>query len=227
MTAILFDLDDTLYPEDTYVRGGFDAVATHAARQGWARSAPEARQHLVRLLARDGRGRVFDAFLEEAGVHSEARAQEMLHVYRTHTPSIRTYADVVPVLRELREHGVPTGLVTDGLASVQERKVSALGIQALVDVVVCTGDLGDGLAKPSEVPFLVALSRLAAPVVGSVYVGNDPRKDFVAPRRLGMSAIHVRRDGAPQAEPPTPAHEAHFTIAGLGELLEVCRRKAS
>ena len=53
------------------------------------------------------------------------------------------------------------GLVTDGPAFAQRRKIASLDLDRHMDVIVCTGELGEGCAKPSTVPFEVALTLLS------------------------------------------------------------------
>ena len=86
------------------------------------------------------------------------------------------------------------GLVSDGLASVQHRKLKALrGVARQLDLVVMTGELGPGMAKPSPVPFRVACQLLKVTPGDAVYVGNDPRKDFAGARAAGLRTIRTGR----------------------------------
>jgi putative hydrolase of the HAD superfamily len=226
MKAVLFDLDDTLYAEMDFVRSAFGAVA-HDLTTEVGIDPGFTRMRLLQILRRDGRGRVFDEFLHEQRLYSPERVARMLTIYRTHCPSLRLYADVLPTLEWLRNTGVALGIVTDGLAQVQHAKIEALALESKVDVIVCTDELGPRCAKPSRVGFEYALDALGISPNRSVYIGNDARKDFLGPRALGMTAIHIMRAGVTQTEPPSPDHAPHVVVTRLGDALVAKPRKVS
>jgi putative hydrolase of the HAD superfamily len=226
MKAVLLDLDDTLYPEMDFVRSAFGAVAADLSADVGI-DAGFTRMRMLQILRRDGRGRVFDEFLHEQRIYSPERVARMLVVYRTHFPSLRLHSDVLPTLEWLRSTGVALGIVTDGLAYVQRGKIEALGLDARVDVVVCTDELGPKCAKPSRAGFVHALETLGVPANRAVYIGNDASKDFFAPRLLGMTAIHILRPGVVQVEPPSPDYAPHIIVTRLGDALVAKPRKVS
>jgi putative hydrolase of the HAD superfamily len=105
---------------------------------------------------------------------------------------LQPFPGVIEALDALRAAGVGIGVLSDGQSSVQRRKLAALpAIEDRLDVVVMTDELGPGLAKPSPVPFRVACRLLGVSTRDSVYVGNDPRKDFRGARAAGMSTIRT------------------------------------
>jgi len=61
---LVFDLDDTLYDEMTYVKSGFRSVA-HFLDASF--NIPEAKAYKIMMkeLAQNGRGRVFNAVLDK------------------------------------------------------------------------------------------------------------------------------------------------------------------
>ena len=194
MKAVLFDLDDTLYPERSFVQSGFRAVARHLARTASLRE-DDLFQRMMAVLDREGRGKVFDIVLQDLGHDRPDLVPTLVHLYRTHRPAIRLFDDVEPGLRRLRQEGVLLGVVTDGLASVQRNKIGALDLEALVDTIVCTDEVGRGEGKPSVAPFRTALELLRVEPPEAAYVGDDPAKDFQGPRELGMRTVHMYRKG--------------------------------
>jgi putative hydrolase of the HAD superfamily len=195
MRAVLFDLDNTLYPEVEFVKSGFKAVAAYLGRRNEL-DETAVFEEMFDILGREGRGEVFDRFLTHHGLFSEERVKLLVYLYRSHRPSIRLDGDVLPVLRKIRSKGVQTGVVTDGMASVQRQKLEVLGIKDLMDVIVCTDELGGDCWKPSVVPFKVALELLGVSSTEAAYVGDDITKDFVGPNGIGMCTIQITRHRA-------------------------------
>ncbi len=218
MRAVLFDLDDTLYPERTFVASGFAAVARHLASRH-ALDAATLAARLVALERAQGRGAVFDAALAELGLAPTTEVATLLHVYRTHLPRLALFADAAATLETLRAAGVRLGLVTDGMGAVQRRKIAALGLEARVDVVVCTDELGSDAGKPSTLPFRVALDLLGVEPDRAAYVGNDLRKDFLGPRALGMASVEVRRPEAGPLPDVPATHHADRVVTRLGDVV--------
>ncbi len=189
MKAVLFDLDQTLYPEAEFVRSGFRAVAAHLAlRCGGSASALA--EEMESLLWSEGRGRVFDRLHARHNWGARVVPEALLHLYRTHPPELRLHADAVALLAELP---LPLGLVTDGHPTAQHNKIAALGLDLRFGAIVCTADIGPHAAKPAPTGFRVCLEMLGVRPEEAVYVGDDAAKDFAGPRALGMRTVRVNR----------------------------------
>jgi len=188
--AVIFDLDDTLYPERRYVQSGFRAVADWA-RQQFGFPTHRTCEELTRLFEQGVRGKLFDRWLEPRGLETKDRIAAMVRVYRRHEPQISLYAGVRGLLRRLGRH-YRLGLLTDGLLGVQQRKVRALGLQELFDAIVYSDQWGRGAWKPSPRPFQAILRQLDVTAERSVYVADNPAKDFRGARGIGMGTIRVR-----------------------------------
>jgi len=208
LEAVLFDLDDTLYPERQYVDGGFRAVAEFLGPR-FGRAEPELVARLWELHRRDGRGRLFDSLVGELGAGDDADlVLACLLVYRTWPARLEPFPGAVTVIRGLRASEIRTGLVSDGHAAVQRRKLAGLaGLADLFDVVVMTDELGREHAKPSPVPFRVACRILDVQPGRTAYVANDPRKDFQGAREAGLATIRMG---------PLPDEGGAVDIAALG-----------
>lgn len=190
--AALFDLDDTLYPERAFVDGGFRAVGRLLGPQLGMAPVTVVRR-LRALHDRDGRGRLFDTLLAESGRPADPDlVLAALLVYRAHRPRIRPFTGVIESLDAIRNAGLRTALVSDGLSAVQRRKLAALpDVARRLDAVVMTDELGHEYAKPSPVPFRVACRLLGVDPGDAVYVGNDPRKDFAGAKQAGLWTIRT------------------------------------
>lgn len=220
MKAVLFDLDDTLYSEMAFVEGGFRNVARFLElKYGFGEEELLGRQ--LDILRRSGRGKIFDVLLQDLDLYADHRISLLLHLYRCHTPTLCLFDDVVPTIQDLRELGCRLGIITDGMSSVQRRKIEALRLDWLVDLIICTDELGKECQKPSPIPYRVALDILGIEAINAVYVGNDVSKDFAGPNELGMLTIQIARPAAPfseQADVPA-AFQARHTVNSLRDII--------
>jgi len=220
--AVLFDLDDTLYPESSYVRSGFRAVAEWA-ECNVGKPAQSVFEDLCQIFAQGERRHTFDVWAQAHGFDDSDLVLHMVRVYRTHAPTISLYRDAQSVLASLRQDAL-IGLVTDGTGSVQRRKVESLRLTTYLDAIVYSDDLGRVNWKPSTAPFELILSRLGdVAATDAIYVGDNPAKDFSGCRDMGMFTVRVRRpDGLQLAvEAERVGDSSHVTIDCLSRLRHV------
>lgn len=210
--GVVFDLDDTLYSEKTYVKSGFHAVANLLPEAAHAEEA-------LWELFQAGQPAI-DALLRQLGIQDERRRQACLEAYRTHLPSISLYPDAEELLVRLREKGIRTGIITDGRPCGQRAKISSLHLSSLVDEILITDELGGPqFRKPNDLSFRVMQRRLQIPFQQMVYIGDNIQKDFAAPVSLGMSVIYFRNpEGLYYVEKETRYPEA-VDYNGLQKLL--------
>ena len=217
--AIVFDLDDTLYPERDYVLSGFRAVAAWSdpnlgipAEQGFA--------ELQALLDQGVRGEIFNRWLERHGLVDDGRVARLVALYRQHEPKISLFPEVTSLLSSLRTRYY-LGLLTDGYREVQQRKLAALNLAGYFDAVVFADEWGREAWKPSPVPFYAVLERLGhLSPAEAVYVADNPTKDFLGARRVGMATVWVRRPTGFYAneEPADLEHHPDICVRRLDEL---------
>jgi putative hydrolase of the HAD superfamily len=221
--AVVFDLDDTLYPERDYVLSGFRAVAG-LAEQRFGLQAEAAYAELSKLFEQGVRGDTFNRWLEARGLDQELVA-EMLRCYREHLPQLRPFAEMPELLRSLgRRHRL--GLISDGPLEVQRRKLTALRLGEVFQSIIFTDELGREHWKPSTLPFELALQQLGAAPGEAVYVADNPAKDFLGARRAGLVGIRIRRPSGiyAQLEPPSDEHAPEVELSSARALPEMLER---
>jgi len=226
--AIVFDLDDTLYPESEFVLSGFRAVAAWGYRK-LGIDAEKGFSQLRVLFDQGVRGNTFDLWLEQNGFGARAKdiVPQLVEVYRQHWPQIQPFPEVHQVLAHLRET-CSLGLVSDGYLVVQERKLQVLGLAHFFDAVVFSDRLGPEAWKPSARPFEEVLSLLGVGPQEAAYVGDNPSKDFLGPWRIGMDTVWVHRPGSEYAalRPPSDVHRPDHVIGSLQDLIKLARQGA-
>jgi len=203
--TIAFDLDDTLYPESEFVLSGFLEVAEFLSDH----SEMDHERIFNRLrndFERGIRGDNFDRILED--IEADVKVEELVELYRSHKPDIELTTDTKYCLKKLNNRSI--SIITDGKVVKQRKKIDALGIKQLVDHVFVSEEFGSDGSKPSTRMFEAFLSTTGTEPENSVYIADNPAKDFIAPNTLGMRSIWVSRswgeytDNEPTVEQETP-----------------------
>jgi len=217
--AVVFDLDDTLYPEIQYVRSGFRAAARQLARPGVGPSIEAVLDELLYAFRTGPRDRVFNTVLAQLGRPSDPETiNELVQVYRTHRPDLRLDPAVARTLEELRERH-KLAVLSDGYLPAQQYKLEALSLRGAFDFVLFTESLGRGFWKPHPRSFELTAEALGVPPEQCAYVADNPAKDFLAPNGLGWMTVEVNQAQRLQRkEPATPEHRAQHTISSPTEL---------
>jgi putative hydrolase of the HAD superfamily len=197
MPAVIFDLDDTLYPHVQHVHSGFAAVATHVARHS-AVTAKDAYATLRSARESDKRGNEFQ-WLCQVYRLDPALVPALVREYREHRPQLWLTHGAAEALGALRTAGWRTAILTNGDPGVQAGKVQALGLEAMVDHVVYASEHAPG-GKPAREPFLEVLRRLQSAPDDTVMVGDDPVNDVDGARAVGIRTIFLVRAGRPHHE---------------------------
>ena len=185
--AVVFDLDDTLYPYRRFVRSGFAAVAAYLQRE-YAVPAQESFRVMVQAARGPRRGRELQAAIQVFAL-PPGTFVEVIRVMQDHDPHLRLPGQSHDTLRALKRGGWQLGVLTNGVPSVQARKIAALGLCPYVDAVVYATECGTGAGKPDRQPFHDISRRLNVAPDRVVVVGNDERCDVIGAIDAGMRSI--------------------------------------
>jgi putative hydrolase of the HAD superfamily len=188
--CVVLDLDDTLILERDYAHSGFTAVGLWAQR----RFKVDDFASRARLALDSGvRGNIFDSVLREYGLIPGADdISAMVRVYRRHNPKIALLPDAAAFLATHRGV-VKLALISDGQCESQRRKVNALRLSGVMDVIVLTDVWGRQFWKPHPRAFYLVQSVVGASNMRYLYVADNPLKDFDAPAALNWHTVRVRR----------------------------------
>ena len=192
LRCVVFDLDDTLYLERDYVRSGFlhvgALVETKLGVRGFFDTA-------WGLFLEGQRRDIFDRTLKRIGLPAaDSVIQELVDAYRNHAPAISLAEDAVRCLDGLHSK-CDLALITDGPVSSQENKARALQLDRWIDLKIFTGRWGANFCKPHLRAFLMVQAHTGAGPNECMYVADNPKKDFTAPKQLGWMTVRIRRDG--------------------------------
>lgn len=182
LKAIVFDMDDTLYGEKEYVRSGYRKIAQLIPQ------VENAAEKLWKLF--EEKKPAIDELFKQEGLDSEELKKECLRAYRYQEPDIHFYSGVEQMLKDLRKEGYLLGVITDGRPEGQRAKIKALGLEKLVDHIVVTDEFGGiEYRKPNPIAFKTMKEKLDVEYSQMCYIGDNIKKDFIAPQQLGMKSI--------------------------------------
>lgn len=222
--AVVFDLDDTLYPEQEYVYSGFRAVSRQIAQLEPTLQGQRVYEMLVQTFEATPQVRVFNTVLAQLGQRSDDQiVAELVSLYRCHRPVLELKPAVREMLESLRDR-FSLGLITDGRLPAQRLKVEALGLEGLFNNIIYTEDLGREHWKPSAKSFELMAQALGVSHESCVYIGDNTSKDFVAPNQLGWQTIQVKSQGQVYAGIETAEGGAAKVV--IGDVVDVLSRLA-
>jgi putative hydrolase of the HAD superfamily len=222
LTAVLFDLDDTLVDQ---VTASGAAVVAWAAELGVTgpdvatRWAAVSERHYARYQTREitfggqRRERVRD-FLGAALTDGEA--DELFAGYlRRYEDGWTVFDDAVPALRRARAAGLTVAVLTNGDETQQRRKLDRLGLAPEIDVLIASSALPAG--KPDPRAFAAAVGLLGLPAEEALMVGDSLDKDVRGAVAAGLPAVLLDRAGVhTNAGVPVvrDLHELDFALLG-------------
>lgn len=206
MTAILFDLDDTLFDHThSAERALGDARERHAA----LRSVPFAElQRVSSHILEDLHPRVlsgelpvqqarilrFQRLFGEVGrAISQDEALVIAFDYRrVYEETWRPVDGACALIARLKPL-VSIGIVTNNLAAEQTSKLRACGLMPVIDALIVSEEAG--VTKPDPAIFELALQRLNCAAADAVMVGDSWAMDVLGARGAGLRAVWFNRTG--------------------------------
>ena len=201
---VVFDLDDTLYPERDFEKSGIEFVYRNLGIK-----------HISLETILNNRKNWIELIMN--GSNNQITLQMVLDIYRKHFPTIQLYEDAKVFLEKLHSQGTEMSLITDGRSITQRNKLSALGIESFFKNIVISEEVNS--EKPSESNFrMVMYNNLAE---NYIYIADNPKKDFITPNKLGWTSICLLDRGQnvhEQVFSNSIEYNPHFKIKSFKEI---------
>lgn len=178
----VFDLDDTLYKEADFLRSGLLSVAARINElYGKDISAD------IIEWQNKGEKDIFLKVCQTLNLSNNVKEALLWH-YRLHKPDISLSEETKEILHWLQEHSQGVAILTDGRSITQRAKLLQLGLDYIPAYI--------SEEYSSEKPELLRFEYImnAHPAKNYVYVGDNPKKDFFAPKKLGWQTVGLKGD---------------------------------
>lgn len=188
ITAILFDLDETLHDRTKSLEGFL--LAQWRARSDL--QIISCAQFIDEFMKRDDNGkvwkdRVYGEILDVFKIQN-LKADELLEEYLTDFQNhVCVFPDVLDALEKLQAQGVKIGIITNGRTDLQSAVIAACGFETLMDVILISET--EGVKKPDPVIFERALALLNVRAEDAVFIGDSPEADIRGAHDAGMKTI--------------------------------------
>lgn len=205
--AVVIDLDDTLFPQASYLYGASRAVGRAGAAVGLdpIRLARTVRRS---LLGRAHPGGTIDSALAAYGLSPDLAADlipVLAGAFTAYRPRRLPPYPGTPAALATISARFPVACLTDGNPAIQRAKLAATGLDDIFATIVITDELGGRtLRKPHPEGLRQVAETLGVPPADLVVIGDRPGKDMAVAAALGARSIRVRT-GEYAGDPDTPA----------------------
>ena len=184
--VVVFDLDDTLYNEVDFLKSAYKEIAIKIAIEINVSNEIVYDDMLAYFFNNKN---VFEDILLK--YNSCLNVSELLNLYRKHKPQINLSEDKIEVLNYFKSKNLSLGLLTDGRSVQQRNKIEALNLNQWFTEIVISEEFG------SEKPNINNFKHFED-MFGSgnyFYIGDNIKKDFVAPNNLNWTTICLKDKG--------------------------------
>jgi len=224
LEGIIFDLDDTLYNKAEWL--------------------VPALEHAARIMALDEH-RVWEAatsYVHSKGVAdvnifnhvllSCGQSDSALNIrafvaaannYRPASGSLSLWPGADAALRQLGSR-YRLAVMADGLVEAQNAKIIGLRLASFCNVFILSDEI-DGIRsrRPDPRPYREALARMGTRASRTLFVGDNPVKDFIRARQLGMVTVRVMTGEYANMDYPSREHSADYDISSVARLPDLVK----
>lgn len=218
--AVIFDLDNTLYDENNYIR---------AVCEGFCLQNGLGMQHIETITKDEFRVRskdIFGDWLQSFESYTPAYKDELFFLYENlpldsipplALESIALYDDARELLSWIQGLPFKLGILTNGSLKAQNRKVEILSLKNFGFHIEYARVRGVEYEKPHSDAFMRILSRLQVNADEAIFIGDNPKTDIAGAYNAGLQAIWLKRGyGA-----LLPCEVPHIAITHLSEIKDL------
>lgn len=230
LSAIFFDIDDTLYSTSEFARrartNSMDAMIAAGLRMDGDSLLAELDEVIAEFSSNYGNH--FDKLLSRVpadairGLNPAMLVAAAVVAYHdTKVRELAAYPDAVELLKDLSRAVPIVGVITAGPAIKQAEKIVRLHIRQYLSPNAIFISDQIGISKPNPKLYSRACQSVGVKPAEAMYVGDNPPNDIDPVKSVGMIAVLHRRSGkymavAGKAKPD-------YEISSFAQLREILR----
>ena len=222
LTAVLFDLDNTLIDFLKFKKNSTAAAAKAMVDAGLKTSGKHLSERLLKFYYSHGieSDDVFTSFLEkEVGKAEPKVVAAGINAYlQEKYVNLKPYPSVLETLESLKKKGLKLGVVTDGVRLKAWMRLNAAGLDGFFDTVVTFDDTGK--KKPAKEPFLKACEELKVKPEECIMVGDWVERDIEGAKKLGMKTCLAK-----YGQVIGKKNRADYEISNIKELIRLLEKQ--
>jgi len=216
--AVIFDLDDTLISEKSYILSGYRHVARILGKE-YKLEEGKILGELIELC-NEGFRQVFNRWFDKKSIaYTAEMIKALVREYHEHNPEIEFYNDVIVFLNELRKLKIKTGIITDGDSNMQRCKLRTIEADKYFDKIIVTDELGPNYNKPNPYAFELMQQFFSIEYAEMMYVGDNPMKDFYVASKLPITTVRINRGGVYKDEAYLHNIKEQYKVNSLREIV--------
>lgn len=223
--AVVFDLDHTLFDRYATINKLVPQLRKHfdlndgITDEFFIQELSYADKHFVH---KGWRG-IYNYLVEKGIFKTVPSFSEYTEIVLRHFKHLaEKYEFAVPTLEKIRSMGYKIGLITNGNATLQYKKLEMLELTDEFDEIIVSGDTP--YEKPDKRIFFMMAEKMGIEPHEMMYVGDHPLNDIEGSRNAGCVSVWVKTTGTwifPEIEKPALQIE---TVEELPSLLEEVNR---
>ena len=175
---IVFDLDDTIYDEIEYVKSGFKEISKYLNDDSYY-------NFMIDEFNKNGSGKVFNKLIDKFKL--DIPLHKLIEIYRFHHPNIKLSNESLKLLEFSKNY--KTALISDGYYLMQQNKFKSLELEQYIDYSVFTDFYH---TKKPELKSFEMVMNYFNDEKDFIYISDNPKKDFIAPNKLGWKSIRYK-----------------------------------
>lgn len=234
MDAIIFDVDDTLYDQLHPFRKAFEACFPHLHHVPLQPLFVSSRKHSDTLFHENEKGTVSLTELhtyrmrtacKDFGIEiSDMEALKFQEYYQMEQQRIELDSEMEKLLDHLSHQKKVLGILTNGPAEHQQRKIDQLGLNRWIpqEHTFISGAIG--AAKPHPRVFDFIEETLQLKKENTLYIGDSFANDVIGAKQAGWNMIWLNHRGHDHTHPYVAPD---YVVQSTTELLEMLVEKWS
>ena len=222
ITAVIFDLDNTLVDFMSMKRNAIDAGIRAMIDAGLRYGESEIDRAITEIYDEFGieYQHVFNQLLQQltGGVDYKILASGIIAYRRAREATLVTYPHVHMTLFKLARMGFKLGVVSDAPPLEAWLRLCYLNLHHIFDAVVTFDDTRK--RKPSPEPFEAVLSKLGVSPGEAIMVGDWEERDIYGAANVGMVTAFARYGDTFD----TADSRADFELADISDIIGILER---
>jgi putative hydrolase of the HAD superfamily len=191
---IAFDLDNTLYNHEQYVKSSYNDIAEFVTNK-YSLNKENYYKWIFERWKEMGSSynKIFKESYKYFNLNSfEKDINKILNIYHSNkNADLKLYDGIDNLLYKFNEE-YKLVLITDGHVNTQRFKIDKLKIKKYFKSIYISGEFGEKFYKPSTKMFVKCMNDYNIRSQNMVYIGDNPNLDYPPCKKLNIEFIRLK-----------------------------------